>query len=421
MEDLTAGSSDRNAAVLAGFLGWTLDAFDFFIVTLCLGDIAATYGVQRKDITYCIAMTLAMRPVGAFIFGLLADRYGRRRPMIYNLIFYSSMSVLSGLAPTYHTFLICRALFGIGMGGEWGVGASLVMEKVPQRMRGLLSGMLQEGYALGGLLASGAYFLIFPRFHHWQPLFWIGGLPALLAFYITFQVKESEVWQKTKKGSWSHLGAALISHWRVFLGIFVLMLMMNLSSHGTQDLFPSLLAERFKLKGDSARGTIAGINAFSQFGMIVGGLAVGYLSDRIGRRWAMIGSFVAATLVVPLWAYAPNLAMLLVGSFLLQFFVQGAWGVIPAHINELSPDAVRGFLPGFAYQCGAALAGSVLVVEELLTKHFGLTNAMAISAALIFPLAALVVFLGKEKSAVIFGEEQSQRGFEVVTSPSKRE
>jgi SHS family lactate transporter-like MFS transporter len=401
--ELHSGSSDRNAAVIAGFLGWTLDAFDFFIVTFCLDHIAATYKVARADITLCITLTLMMRPVGAFIFGLFADRYGRRRPMMINLVFYSTLSVLSGLAPTYHTFLICRLLFGIGMGGEWGVGASLAMEKVPPRLRGLLSGVLQEGYAFGGLLAAGAYFLVYPRTHHWQPLFWIGGLPALVAFFIRFRVKESAVWQKTKQDNWSNLGAVLVSHWRLFLGLFLLMLMMNLSSHGTQDLFPSVLKERFKL---SPGGKVAGITAFSQCGAILGGLVVGYLSDRIGRRAAMIGSFVLATLLVPLWAYAPNLGLLLTGAFLLQFMVQGAWGVIPAHITELSPDSVRGFMPGFAYQCGAAACASVLVLQERIAKHIGLNNAMAICAMIILPMAAIVVALGPESRGIVFGNKK---------------
>jgi SHS family lactate transporter-like MFS transporter len=421
-------NADRNAAVVAGFLGWTLDAFDFAIVTLCRADIAKTYHVDPKDITFCISLTLLTRPIGAILFGLLADRYGRRVPMMCNLVFFSTLSVLSGLAPTYTTFMICRALFGVGMGGEWGVGASLALEKVPSRIRGLISGFLQEGYALGGLLASGAYFLILPLTHHWQPLFWIGGLPALLAIYIRSQVRESAVWEKTKKGSWSRLGSVLLSHWRLFLGIFILMLMMNLCSHGTQDLFPAMLADRFNLTDKNARGKIAGINAFSQVGMIIGGLVVGYLSDRIGRRHAMIGAFIGATIVVPLWAFAPNIALLLVGCFMLQFFAQGAWGVVPAHINELSPDSVRGSLPGFAYQCGSAASGAVLVVEEwlhspriavpdgtgfLLAGWYWLRNvfslnlsrpsAMFATAIILFPLAAVVVLFGKERQAVEFG------------------
>lgn len=203
--DLPLDASDRNAAVLAGFLGWTLDAFDWFIVTLCRDNIAASLKVSPAAITWCMTLTLMARPLGAFIFGLLADRYGRRRPMMINLVFYSTLSVLSGLAPTYVLFMICRILFGVGMGGEWGVGASLAMEKVPPQLRGLLSGLLQEGYACGGLLATAAYFWIYPLLHDWRPLFWIGGLPALLAFYIRFQVKESAVWQKTKKDSWGNL------------------------------------------------------------------------------------------------------------------------------------------------------------------------------------------------------------------------
>jgi SHS family lactate transporter-like MFS transporter len=408
--ELTAGSSDRNAAVLAGFLGWTLDAFDFFIVTLCSGAIAATYKVDRSDITHCIFLTLIMRPVGAFLFGLVADRYGRRRPMMYNLVFFSTVSVLSGLAPTFHLFVVCRILFGIGMGGEWGVGASLAMEKVPPRLRGLLSGLLQEGYSVGALLASAAYFFLSPHLppgHQWQPLFWVGGLPALLAFYIRFQVRESAVWQATKKDDWSRLGSTLIANWKLFLSIFVLMLMMNLSSHGTQDLFPGSLRQRFNLTATQSPGKVAGINAFSHCGAILGGLVVGYLSDRIGRRWAMIGAFICATLLVPLWAYAPNLGLLLTGAFFLQFMVQGAWGVIPAHITELSPDSVRGFLPGFAYQCGAAACASVLEIQEALGRHIGLTNAMAASAATIFPIAAFVVWLGRERTARAFGHDEA--------------
>ena len=323
--ELQTGSSDHASAVFAGFLGWTLDAFDFFIVTLCVPAIAKTYHVAPKQILLTISLTLFMRPLGAFIFGLVADRYGRRRPMMINLVFYSSMSILSGLSPTYSTFLICRILFGIGMGGEWGVGASLAMEKVPPRLRGMLSGLLQEGYAVGSLLASGAYFFIYPRFGHWQPLFWIGGLPALLAVFIRFRVKESEVWQRSKKNSWSDLGKTLVGHQKLFFAVFFLMLMMNLASHGTQDIFPTFLETVMhyspKLK--------AGVVAVSNVGAIVGGVLVGLLSDKIGRRKAMVGSLLLATLAIPLWAYAPNLIVLLIGAFMIQFHGAGSMGRDP--------------------------------------------------------------------------------------------
>jgi MFS transporter, SHS family, lactate transporter len=399
--EMQTGTSDHAAAVFAGFLGWTLDAFDFFIVTLCRPWIAKTYGVSGADITLTISLALVMRPVGALLFGLLADRYGRRRPMMINLIFYSCMSILSGLAPTYSLFVVCRILFGIGMGGEWGVGASLAMEKVPPRLRGLLSGLLQEGYATGALLAAGAYYFLFPYFGNWQPLFFIGGLPAILAVFIRFRVKESEVWQKSKKDSWADLGQAIKAHRGLFLGIFVLMLMMNLTSHGTQDLFPTFLQEQLHFSVKQA----AAITAVSNVGAIVGGIVVGLLSDRIGRRKAMVISLLLAVLMIPMWAYAPNTAVLLVGAFLIQFMVQGAWGVVPAHISELSPDSVRGFLPGFAYQCGVAVAGWVSVFEEQLRRHVGLTNAMAITAAVVFPLTAIVVATGRESRGIVFGND----------------
>jgi SHS family lactate transporter-like MFS transporter len=284
------------------------------------------------------------------------------------------------------------------------VGASLAMEKVPPKWRGLLSGLLQEGYATGSLLASGAYFLIYPRFHQWQPLFWLGGLPALLALFIRFRVKESAVWQKTKRDNWSQLGKALLAHWRLFLTIFLLMLMMNLASHGTQDIFPTFLKDELHF----APTRVAAVVAFSNLGAILGGVAVGLLSDKIGRRRAMVLSLLLAMLMIPMWSHAPNLAVLLTGAFLIQFMVQGAWGVIPAHISELSPDSVRGFLPGFGYQCGAALAGWVSLFEDMLKHHMSLNNAMAVTAAVVFPLAAIVVGLGKEKTGAIFGMDATK-------------
>src|SRR5215468_2585835 len=230
----------HRAALAAGFLGWTLDAFDFFLVGLSLTAIAAEFHKTDAEIALTITLTLAFRPVGAFIFGLLADRYGRRLPLIIDLIFYSFIEVLSGLAPNYTTFVILRALFGIGMGGEWGVGASLAMEKVPPKLRGVLSGLLQEGYATGYLLAALCYFFVFPRWG-WRPMFFIGGLPALLAIFVRMHVKESEVWEKTKHKSWGNLGRGIASHWKLFLYLVLLMMMMNFVSHGTQDLYPTLL------------------------------------------------------------------------------------------------------------------------------------------------------------------------------------
>ena len=391
-------SRDSAIAVAAGFLGWTLDAFDYFLVVLCLRDIGKTFAVDDRQMALAMSLTLFMRPVGAFIFGLLSDRYGRKRPLMINVVFYSAMSVLSGMAPSFGLFLICRLLFGIGMGGEWGAGASLAMEKVPPRLRGVMSGLLQEGYMVGNLLASAAYFFLFPRFG-WRPLFFLGGLPALLALFIRSHLSESEVWEQSRSSDWRSLGSAILSNWKIFLTILTIMFMMNLTSHGTQDLYPTLLKVHLHYSPRQA----AAMNAVASIGAIVGGVIIGMLSDRIGRRAAIAGSFVLAACVIPLWAYGPTTLLLACGAFLIQFFVQGAWGVIPAHITELSPDKLRGFLPGFGYQCAVAIAGSISLLQSVLKKHMSFVDAMSSTALITFVVAAIIIPMFREKRGIVFG------------------
>jgi SHS family lactate transporter-like MFS transporter len=391
-------SSDERAALLASFLGWTLDAFDFFLVVFALTSIAQEFGKSDAAIALSITLTLAFRPVGAFIFGLMADRYGRRLPLMINLVFYSIIEVLSGLAPNYTTFLVLRALFGIGMGGEWGVGASLAMEKASAHRRGILSGLLQEGYAAGYLLAAVCFFFVFPHWG-WRPMFFIGGVPALLAVFVRYRVKESEVWKESRHATWGQLGRAIGAQWKLFLYLTLLMAMMNFVSHGTQDLYPTFLQRDWGFDPRSR----ALLTAFSMIGAISGGICFGLMSDRIGRRRAIVIALVCAILLIPLWAFPPWKPLLVAGAFLMQFMVQGAWGVIPAHITELSPDAVRGFLPGFAYQCGVLIASSVGYVEALYAAHSSYAVAMALTALTTFAIAAAVAALGTERRGVIFG------------------
>jgi len=315
-----------------------------------------------------------------------------------DLVFYSVVEVLTGLAPSYATFLVLRALFGIGMGAEWGVGASLVMEKVPARYRGVVSGLLQQGYALGYLLAAVCYLVVFPRWG-WRPLFFIGGLPALLALFVRARVRESDVWRQTRHDNWSGLGRAIASNWKLFVYLTILMAMMNMVSHGTQDMYPTFLERDWGFRPT----TRAALTAFSQVGALVGGVLCGLYSDRLGRRRTIGLALAGAVVTIPIWAFAPTLPLLWTGAFIMQFFVQGAWGVIPAHLNELSPDAVRGFLPGFAYQCGVAIASQIPHVQALFATRTSYAQAMALSAATVFILGAVAAGLGPERRGVAFG------------------
>ena len=385
-------------ALLASFLGWTLDAFDFFLLVFVLPTVAAEFGKDVPALALTITVTLAFRPLGALLFGMLADRYGRRIPLMIDLVFYSIVEVLSGLAPNYTSFLVLRALFGIGMGGEWGVGASLAMEQVPPRLRGLLSGVLQEGYAVGYLLAACCYFFVFPRWG-WRPMFFIGGLPALLALFVRMRVKESPVWQKTRHATWRELIAAIASQWRLFVYLTALMTMMAFASHGTQDMYPTFL----KLERGFSPPEVAKIAIIYNVGALIGGVVYGYFSDVIGRRRAMMTALVIAMLTIPLWAYAPSTPLLIAGAFVMQFMVQGAWGVIPAHLSELSPDSVRGFLPGFAYQCGVLLAGSVVYIEAAFGERTSYANAMALTALTVFAMGTVVIAFGSERKGATFG------------------
>jgi MFS transporter, SHS family, lactate transporter len=392
-------SSDRKAAFLVGFAGWTLDAFDFFLVVFCLTDIGREF--QKSDVAVALAttVTLLLRPVGALVFGLLADRYGRRVPLIANLVLSAFVQLFTGLAPTFAWFLILRALFGLVMGGQWGVGVSLAMEKIPAAKRGFFSGILQEGYALGYLLAAVAYFAFFNRWG-WRPLFFLGSLPALLtAAVVFFKVKESVIWRDTKAPSWASLVATLASNWKLFIYIAVFMMTMNMSSHGTQDMYPTLLKRQWLFSTDK----VAIITAISMLGAILGGTLFGAISDHLGRRRSMVLAFGGAILVIPFWAFPRNLTALIAGAFVMQFLIQGAWGVIPAHLSELSPDSIRGFLPGFGYQCGVFLASYIGLLESVFARRMSYSVAMASVAGIVFALAILMTALGKERHATQFG------------------
>ena len=391
------GSRRHWHAITASYLGWTLDAFDFFIVVFLVDTLADQFGVAKSAIVWTITATLAMRPLGAIFFGMLADRYGRRKPLIANVIFFSLMELLSGFAPNYTVFLILRILFGIGMGGEWGLGASLALESSPPRQRGLISGILQSGYSAGYLLAAITARILLPTLG-WRAMFWAGGAPALLALYIRWRVKESQAWKQHKAPGMRAILAAFTAFWKNFLYLVALMALMNMLSHGTQDLYPDFL----KTAHGFSNETVSYLAMLYSVAAILGGILFGHWSQRWGRRRCMIAALVLALAVIPLWAFGSSLLALAAGAFVMQVGVQGAWGIIPAHLNELSPDAIRGLVPGSAYQLGILIASPTNTVEYALRDKFGYSWALASFEIAVIILLGIAIALGNEKHGKSF-------------------
>jgi SHS family lactate transporter-like MFS transporter len=399
-------NSAQRRTFLACFLGWTLDALDFFLLTFVIKDVAAEFSVSIVRVTFAITLTLMMRPLGALIFGLLGDRFGRRGPLMIDIIFYSLMELLTAFAPNYTVFLIFRALYGIGMGGEWGLGASLAMESLPARARGLASGILQQGYAFGFLLAAVVYWLVFARFG-WRPLFIVGALPALLVIYIRMHVPESPVWREQQRKGPQSLGVGKLirEHWRLIIYSILLMTAFNYMSHGTQDLYPTFLQ---KQRGYSVDQT-APIAIIYNLGAICGGTVLGYYSQRWGRRRTIILAAVFGLLLIPAWIFSPTMSLLIVGGFGMQFMVQGAWGVVPVHLNELSPAAWRGTFPGVVYQLGNFFSANAALVQAKLAEHFVRGNGqpdyaltMAMVTATVFVVLIILAAIGREARGVEF-------------------
>jgi MFS transporter, SHS family, lactate transporter len=390
-------TSQQWHAVSASFLGWTLDAFDFFVLVFLVDVLAAQFHVSPSKIILTTTATLAMRPLGALIFGLLADRYGRRIPLMANVIFFSVVELLCGFAPNYTVFLILRTIYGIGMGGEWGVGASLAMESVPTKWRGTISGIVQSGYSCGYLLAAVAAKIVLPIWG-WRAMFWAGGLPALLAFYIRWKVTESESWKQNRMPGFRSIVGAALSNWRLFAYLVGMMSLMHFLSHGTQDLYPHFL----KSEHGFSTSTVANIAILYNVGSLLGAVIFGRLSERIGRRRSLVTAALVALCAIPLWAFGMGLYTLAIGAFLMQVGVQGAWGIIPAHLNELSPAALRGLVPGLAYQLGILVAAPVNNIEYALRDHFGYAWALAGFEVVNIIFLAIVVSLGPERSGKDF-------------------
>jgi MFS transporter, SHS family, lactate transporter len=389
-------SAQRNT-FMACFLGWSLDAFDFFILTFCVSAIATEFHAQVSAVFEAVFLTLAMRPVGALLFGTIADRYGRRPALMIDIIAFSVFELASAFAPSLHVFLLLRSLFGIAMGGEWGVGAALAFETLPAENRGFFSGLLQEGYVVGYLLAALVYGTLF-HLIGWRGVFVIGALPAFLVIYIRTNVEESPAWQQGRGatvGVRRNLGKDIVKYLDTFVFLTVLMFAFNLYSHGTQDVYPTFLQRN---RGFSPK--IVGLVAIVySVGALLGGICFGSWSERLGRRKTIVIAAGLTIPMIPLWVYPHTAPVLALGSFLMQFMVQGAWGVIPAHLNELSPPALRGTFPGLAYQLGNLLASRNSVFQSKLAEHYFAGNfapVLAWTALLVAALVVIVTISGRE-------------------------
>jgi SHS family lactate transporter-like MFS transporter len=392
--------SDQWHAMAASYLGWTLDAFDFFVIVFMVDTLAVQFHVSKSKIVVTMFATLVMRPVGAFLFGLLADRYGRRKPLMANVVFFSVVELLCGFSPNYAVFIVLRAIYGIGMGGEWGVGASLALENTPHKMRGVLSGILQSGYPMGYLLAAVAARFLLPALG-WRAMFWIGGVPALLAFYIRSKVRESEAWKQHAVPTVGAILRIASRHWKIFSYLVLLMTLMMFLSHGSQDLYPDFLKSSRGFSSSSA----SNLAILYNIGAISGAILMGLWSDKLGRRKSMIAALLLCLAVIPFWAFGTSWGALAAGAFLMQAGAQGAWGIIPAHLNELAPDEVRGLMPGFAYQLGIVLASGTNTVEFGLRDKIGYSRALASFELINIVLLITVLALGSEHKGKSFLRE----------------
>lgn len=406
-------TGDQRNAFMASFLGWTMDAFDYFLVVLVYADIATTFHHTKTDVAFLTTATLAMRPVGALLFGLWADRVGRRVPLMVDVSFYSVIGFLCAFAPNFTVLVILRLLYGIGMGGEWGLGAALSMEKVPAERRGVFSGLLQEGYAFGYLLASVAALVVMNWLGlSWRWLFGLSIIPALISLIIRYRVKESEVWEAaqdrmrlTKTRIRDVLGNPAIV--RRFVYRVLLMTAFNWMSHGTQDVYPTFLTATTDHGAGLSSLTARWIVVIYNIGAIIGGLAFGTLSQRFSRRYTIVFCAALGLPIVPLFAYSRTAAMLCLGSFLMQVFVQGAWGVIPAHLTEMSPDAIRGVYPGVTYQLGNLLAAFNLPIQERLAESHGYPFALAATIVPVLLVVAVLTAIGKDATGIRFGTTET--------------
>ena len=393
-------------AVASGILGWVLDAFDFFVVVFLLDTLSAQLLVPKRSIVWTISITLAMRPVGALLFGTLADRFGRRKPLMACVVYISTVTLMSGFAPNYVFFLVMRALYGVGMGGYWGIGASFAMENAPRHRRGFFSGMMQGGYPFGYLITAVCMQFVEPSLG-WRSMFVVGTPLAALIIVLTYLSPESYAWKVSHARDVFSIFRTLWEHAGSFVYLLLVMVVMSCLSHGTQDLYPDFLKSLPFVDDASVLGMapLYGIPILYNIGAITGAILFGQFSERIGRRRSMIAALLLSLVSIPAWAFAGSLGVLVIGSCLMQTGVQGAFGVIPAHLNELSPDAVRSLFPGFVYQLGVLIAAPAVSFEYALRDRLGYPWALTAFELAVISSLILIFAFGPERRGRSFQAE----------------
>ncbi|KAJ1664558.1 Carboxylic acid transporter [Coemansia sp. RSA 1813] len=404
------------------FLGWMVDAIDFFCVSLSTTELATAFGKEPSQVTSAITVTLMLRPIGALLFGIIADRFGRRIPLMVNLFLFTVIEVASGFSKNLPTFIGLRAVYGILMGGEWGLGNSLAMEVLPIKSRGIFSGILQEGYAVGNLVAAMLYYAIVPHLG-WRALYWISIIPAVITIFLAYFLKESSVWQQTRqeqKNASKRFHTTFVDmlkkHWLRCIHAIILMAGMNFLSHGSQDLYPTFLKTQLGFTPKQATiGTVVG-----NLGAIVGGMFFGYISEYLGRRRTIAICTIIGACFIPLWIVPKQFGQLLAGAFFMQVFVQGAWGVIPVYLSEISPSQFRATFPGLAYQLGNLIAASASQIEATMGEKNPLPElrngkkipdygrVQGILIGIIYACVFVLVILGKEEKGKSFAVESKQ-------------
>jgi SHS family lactate transporter-like MFS transporter len=394
--------SQKNV-VLAAYLGWTLDAFDFFLMVFMFKDVASTFHVEIKQVVFAVTLTLAARPIGAFVFGRLADRFGRKPTLMWNILAFSALEVASGFAPTITTFLALRFLFGIAMGGEWGIGSALTFETIPANARGPVSGLLQAGYPSGYFIASIAMYFLYDALG-WRYMFVLGAIPAILVFFIRMGVDESPAFTEQRVTKQRHsLLEVMGRNWKLAIYAIVLMTAFNFFSHGSQDAYPNLF---LRIQHGFDTHTASLMTAIANIGAIIGGIGFGWLSERIGRRRAIMGAALLALPVIPFWAFGSTPLILGIGAFFMQVAVQGAWGIVPVHLNELSPYEIRATFPGVVYQLGNFIASANLNIQVMIAEHnannYGL--AMALVVGCVAVVISVLVATGPERHGIAMAD-----------------